>query len=1431
MLDRQERRNSKDARNTTARGRWLHWPSSWILQRIFRFCAILAITLYLGVAAAYFSLRYIIFPKLDSMRPYIEQCISDTLHAKVHIGGLTGRWSGLQPTIEINQLIIMGPDGQHMLSVPMAIAALSWRSLQHLAPVLSSLIVEQPEIFVEQYVDGTYTIAGVRVDPREHSNSAFLCWLMVQRVILLRGGILHWTNVSCGLPTLTFRGIRVAINNHGLSHKFSIQAKPDGHFLHRPIVLCARFDHSPLKLLTEPAGWSGTIFASSSNIVLPGLTRYIDTRIDVQSGILDAVAWFNFSAGKWSNARGILSGSGLRIRTDPKLPQLDVPSIQLDWSLRHNDIHNIDYTLNLGNIQLELGGQAPLDDGTPITQVLRISKFNGQFRHKTLSRGQLIGISGDTLDVGLLAQIMQALPLPAHILNALERLNPRGTLANYAIQIERRATHSREASRIAMTGRGIDPIIRYRINAEFKGVSLSAREMLPGAENIWGKISADQNGGYAIIDTTNAAVIIPEAFDNPRFTFKRFIAEATWITHPLTSNLFYPAVTVNISRFMVDNQDLCARASGIYSNPGHGYGRLDIEAIFDRLSLSHLARYLPNGVGKYNRAYLNHALIAGTARNATISIHGELSKFPYIRDPQAGILKIVAPFQNGSFNPMSSLPKRVGKCTPEIWPVFDGIDGLFWMSQHALHFNIQRAHHQRVILTKLTGHIDDLSTLHSDLAIYGTATGPLADMINYVNRSSPSAPSHHLTKILKAKGNVTLALRLAIPRYQNSAHIRVNGSLKLMHNTVSFVSGKKIGAIPAITQIHGKVDFTEHTITIGRITGQFLGGNIYANGWIHPDKSGCFNISGNLCTNAIRSAVPPGPLATLLTRVSGCAPYSVAVHTRNNKLPNILATADLSALKLQLPAPFTKQAGLPMPFSLRLRPSAKNSNQTLIDTSRLDAQLGPINLIYLIRRGNNNKPTIMHGAIAVNQKAVLSNKSVTTIAADLSAFDADAWRALLTSRLSHTSTIPTELVTSTPLHPTTAHTSPVLCKLDIDAESNLLDNVGALIPTCATLHFNTLTLLNRCWENIIINATKTSEVWEANIVSDAVSGYIAWHVQKPRSAYEQFYARLKKLVIPESFKATPRSSELARLAQDLPLIDLVVNDFTVCKHNLGKLNIHTRNIDENGMRVWRLDKLDVINSAAKLSVTVTSQIIRHTRNQNCRNTSRDNNLRSTILNFELDIIDGGTLLDYLGMPYILKGGNGSLLGRVHWQGIPTHIDYATLSGNLLLKLANGQILKIEPGAVKLLSVLSLQSLARLATLDLGALFGKGLPFYNVSANSVIRNGIARIDDFSLNSTFAKITLQGNVNFKRKQQNFMVKVSPSLSVDTVALATAAINPLLGLGTFISGGVLSNIITQSFERYYIVTGSWSYPQVELLTSDRAKTERFSSHASWQ
>ncbi len=59
----------------------------------------------------------------------------------------------------------------------------------------------------------------------------------------------------------------------------------------------------------------------------------------------------------------------------------------------------------------------------------------------------------------------------------------------------------------------------------------------------------------------------------------------------------------------------------------------------------------------------------------------------------------------------------------------------------------------------------------------------------------------------------------------------------------------------------------------------------------------------------------------------------------------------------------------------------------------------------------------------------------------------------------------------------------------------------------------------------------------------------------------------------------------------------------------------------------------------------------------------------------------------------------------------------------------------------------------------------------------------------------------------------------MSASSAALAATAINPVLGLGTFVAQLVLSNSLAQALSIEYAVTGPWAAPQIRKI-KDRSK-----------
>lgn len=224
-----------------------------VLSRVLKVVLVIAAVLYFAVACIYLGLRYVVLPQIDSFRPRIEEAVSTRMHAQLRIGRLSARWTGMQPTIDIDNLRIDAADGSPGLAVPHASASIAWRSLVQLKPKLADLTVDGPDVIAARNAKGEVTVAGVTIPTHRTGSNAFTTWLLGQEHILLRDGTLRWRDAQRGAPEIAFKRLRLTVLNDGLRHRVALAAPPDGEVLHGPLDLRADFRHEPFSAMGAPA--------------------------------------------------------------------------------------------------------------------------------------------------------------------------------------------------------------------------------------------------------------------------------------------------------------------------------------------------------------------------------------------------------------------------------------------------------------------------------------------------------------------------------------------------------------------------------------------------------------------------------------------------------------------------------------------------------------------------------------------------------------------------------------------------------------------------------------------------------------------------------------------------------------------------------------------------------------------------------------------------------------------------------------------------------------------------------------------------------------------------------------------------------------------------------------------------------------------------
>ena len=108
--------------------------------------------------------------------------------------------------------------------------------------------------------------------------------------------------------------------------------------------------------------------------------------------------------------------------------------------------------------------------------------------------------------------------------------------------------------------------------------------------------------------------------------------------------------------------------------------------------------------------------------------------------------------------------------------------------------------------------------------------------------------------------------------------------------------------------------------------------------------------------------------------------------------------------------------------------------------------------------------------------------------------------------------------------------------------------------------------------------------------------------------------------------------------------------------------------------------------------------------------------QSSSLSLTLDSSDVRTTLRQFNYGDYISGKRGKLVADLHWPGGLDEQILGRASGTLEVQVDEGQLLSVEPGAGRVLGLLSIAALPRRLGLDFRDLTDKGLAFDSVHAN-------------------------------------------------------------------------------------------------------------------
>ena len=368
-----------------------------------------------------------------------------------------------------------------------------------------------------------------------------------------------------------------------------------------------------------------------------------------------------------------------------------------------------------------------------------------------------------------------------------------------------------------------------------------------------------------------------------------------------------------------------------------------------------------------------------------------------------------------------------------------------------------------------------------------------------------------------------------------------------------------------------------------------------------------------------------------------------------------------------------------------------------------------------------------------------------------------------------------------------------LRSLDLDEwrKLDLQPGNGSALPLReASVTFNALRVMDRVLHDTHVRLQPLGNGWNITLAGREIAGDIT---TVPESAGFRLMANLKRLVIPQVEAGTggPASEQLSALRY----LDLTADDLIWKGRALGELRMRMSPVAQGP----NLDHFLLTGEDARLE---------------CTGLISDHPRRPTRLDVKLDAGSLGRLLARLGSPGQITGGVTRITGKLDWLGGLESFSVTKLNGDLNLSVRQGQFLKVDPGAAKLLGILSLQALPRRIALDFRDIFSEGFTFDEIAGDVHLDGGSGYTRELRMNGPAAKVRLSGVVDLADETQNLRVQIQPRLE-DSVAVAGALLGgPAVGLGALIASKVLKDPLGQAINFEYLVSGSWSEPMVKKI-----------------
>ncbi|MDI9330635.1 MAG: YhdP family protein [Alphaproteobacteria bacterium] len=1298
---------------------WLFWglASGWVL-----------------LLALWMALHWIIVPRIDQFRPWLQERASLAMGIRVELGQLSGNTRGLVTEFQLDNVRLLDAQGLAQMELRQVNLALTPTSA--LQGVFSQISLDGLDLEIERDDLGRIRIAGIDVLEGAHDNR-LRNWVFSQWEWVLRQSRIRWTDRMGSGETVAIDDIDGLLRNGLRVHQFRLDGNPDPSLGDR-FSLRGRFRQP---LLSTQSGlweeWSGQAYVQAGRIdwaaLMPLLPMPEALRLDRGQGWVRA--WADLRTGQlasWSADLGLSSvqASLTAMGSVPTTIKLDSVAGRLGWSGGEEE----KWTFEQWAWQTQ---QAPQG---------RLSRASLELQRS--SQGAILGGQAqiDHLDLNNLQPWMAWAPMVWQ--THWDQAQPQGRLR----QAQWRWSGPVEAMRVLSWQASADGLA-WQSGPIGSGTKWATWPGLMGLDlELEGK-GLEVKGK---VNVRSGTLSWPGFWEEARHDIQSFRSDVSLTDGPNGRRLQLKSAHLQTGDAQAD-----FNLSWIHS-PSDPLGRIDLVGDVPQAQAHQVLRWLPMTLPDSFRQYLKQALPQGEVRQTHVRVLGRLDEFPF-KKPGSGDFRISSQLSKVRFLSAPRLlmdAKTVGE-----WPVFQDLSGELVFERNSMRLSkvkTRLAQAPAITWPVLEAQIKNLGQAVVEIRAEGK--GPLNEALSLWKSSPLNEMTERVLDGAKAQGMADFKMSLSIP-IQRPEQTGIKGTVTLSGNEFTMAP-----ATPTLSRARGIVAFTQEGFDLQGMQAQLWGGELRLEGGAKarpPAGSAQAQIraQGLLTAAGLREAPELNEWASHLKRIQGNAQYNAQLQWRRGQL-EAQVHSDLVGMAIQAPAGLGKSQAQAMPlrWDNSLSPESTLSGPML---EQMSLRMGSELEARFVRDLSGSKPKVLRGLIRWGNSTAPPQMPAqgVTLRLNVDAINLSEWTDWM------------QPFTGT-------------------SESG--DGVWDYAPQRIDFQAAQVLAQGRRLNQVRLNAQRNQDMWRGQMSSQELEGELHYQPAKgPDMARLQ--ARLVRLTVPAS-ATIDHDLLLDGGLQDLPTLDIQVKDLDLRGKRLGALELLAQNRSRpDGANEWQLSKLQIVNDDAEFKAEGVW------RKSPARAASQ------TQLDFRLNIKNAGDLLQRLGLPDAVRNGQGSIEGQVGWSGSPVAPDLNSMAGQFNVEIERGRFLKSEPGAARLLGVLSLQSLPRRLMLDFRDVFSEGFAFDFFRGNVKIDRGVASSNNLQMKGVNVAVLMEGQTNIAQETQDLKIMVIPDINAGGASLVYSAINPVVGLTTFIAQYVLRRPLSESNTQQFHIDGTWSEPRV--------------------